>query len=114
LLLAVLATYFVWFWTHGGQTLPMKTWHIRLHAAGGGPVSTGRALARFVLCWLWFVPALAAIYVWGLSGGWAIAACLAVGVAAYAALTWLHPTRQYWHDVVCGTRLIDTRPSAGA
>lgn len=31
----VVGAYFVWFWTHGGQTLPMKTWRLRLVAADG-------------------------------------------------------------------------------
>ena len=35
-LVLVLAIYFVWFWSHGGQTVAMKTWHIRLTAADGG------------------------------------------------------------------------------
>jgi hypothetical protein len=32
-------------------------------------------------------------------------------VAGYSALALLHPQRQFWHDAVCGTRLIDTRPA---
>ena len=32
-----------------------------------------------------------------------------VGVIAYAMLTLLHPHRQFWHDALCGTRLIDER-----
>jgi hypothetical protein len=32
-------------------------------------------------------------------------------VAAYAALAWLRPDRQFWHDVVCGTRLITWKPA---
>ena len=55
----VVGLYFVWFWTHGGQTLPMKTWRLRVVAADGSPLSTGRAIARYVLAWLWFLPPLA-------------------------------------------------------
>ena len=29
-LFVVLGIYFVWFWSHGGQTVAMKTWHIRV------------------------------------------------------------------------------------
>src|SRR5262249_27754767 len=32
----VLAAYFVWFWTHSGQTLPMKTWRMRVVRAKDG------------------------------------------------------------------------------
>jgi uncharacterized RDD family membrane protein YckC len=61
-LFIVLAIYFVWFWSHGGQTVAMKAWHLRLVTDQGGPVSQPRALARFALSWLWFLPALLALY----------------------------------------------------
>ncbi len=42
----VLAAYFVWFWTHGGQTLPMKTWRLKVVDARGAPSSRpGRCCA---------------------------------------------------------------------
>jgi len=106
----VLAVYFVWFWSHGGQTVAMKTWHIRLAAADGQPVSQGRALARYVLSWIWFLPALAISHLCGLTGGLPLFVAVLAGVAIYAALAGLHPQRQYWHDAVCGTRLVDCRP----
>jgi hypothetical protein len=33
------------------------------------------------------------------------------GVLAYAALSRLSPEGQFWHDMVCGTRLVDVRPA---
>ena len=33
----VLGLYFSWFWSHGGQTVAMKTWHIRLLTRTAGP-----------------------------------------------------------------------------
>lgn len=48
-LLFVMGLYFVWFWTHGGQTLAMKTWRIRLVAMDGGAVRWKTALLRFLL-----------------------------------------------------------------
>ena len=48
-LFCVLAAYFVWFWTHGGQTLAMKTWRVRLVVIPRGDVSTVTAISRFVL-----------------------------------------------------------------
>lgn len=116
-LFVVLAIYFVWFWSHGGQTVAMKAWHIRLVGADGGPVSQPRALARYVLAWGWFVPALVALRLAGLSGPGASFGTIAVGVLTYAALARLRDDRQFWHDAVCGTRLVDSRPalpSAGA
>lgn len=109
-LLLVLAVYFCWFWTHGGQTVAMKAWHIRLVDRAGQPVTPGRALARFALAWLWFVPALLTAKLAGLHGG-ALFGLMLVGVGAYAALARLHPDRQFWHDAVCGTRLVDWRPT---
>lgn len=110
-LFVVLGIYFVWFWSRSGQTVAMKAWHIRLVDAAGRPVSQPRALVRFLLSWLWFLPALAAVHLAGLHSTGAIFGSLAAGVLAYAALTRLHPQRQFWHDVVCGTRLITWRPA---
>ncbi len=79
----VLGVYFVWFWSHGGQTLAMKTWKIRLVDAQGTPVTKPRALLRFLLCW----PS------WGLLG---------------AGLLWaiFDSDHQFLHDRLAGTRLI--------
>jgi uncharacterized RDD family membrane protein YckC len=110
-LFAVLGVYFSWFWSRGGQTVAMKAWHIRLVAADGAAVSRWRAWARYLLSWLWFLPATAAVYVAGLHGRGEVVTALLGGVLAYAALVWLRPDRQFWHDVVCGTRLIDCKPA---
>lgn len=109
-LFVVLAVYFVWFWTHGGQTVAMKTWRVRLVTVGGQAVGQGRALARYILCWLWFVPSLLAVDLAGLQGGLAIGVTLIAGVAAYAVASRLHPDRQFLHDALCGTRLVDATP----
>lgn len=109
-LFAVLGLYFVWFWTRSGQTLAMQTWQIKLVTRDGRPLTHARALARYLLAWLWFLPALAAVGLAGLQGGAITFGLLAAGVAAYAALTWLHPDRQYFHDAVCRTRLVGWTP----
>jgi uncharacterized RDD family membrane protein YckC len=108
-LVVVLGFYFAYFWTHGGQTVAMKTWHIRLVDVHGQPVTPARALARYALSWIWFLPALVAIWIAELHGGGPVTAALTAGVLGYALLARLHPQRQYWHDAACGTRLIDTR-----
>ncbi|HEX5684395.1 MAG TPA: RDD family protein [Ideonella sp.] len=108
-LFIVLGIYFTWFWSRGGQTVAMKAWHIKLLDAHGRPVSQARAAMRYLLCWLWFAPALLAAHLSGLKSGASIFGILFAGVAAYAALTRLNPQRQFWHDVVCGTRLVDAR-----
>jgi uncharacterized RDD family membrane protein YckC len=102
----VVGLYFVWFWTRSGQTLAMQTWQVRLVTREGAAVKRLRALCRYLLAWLWFVPGLATLYLTGLHGGWPAFGVLAAGVLAYAGLAWLHPDRQYWHDAVCRTRLV--------
>jgi uncharacterized RDD family membrane protein YckC len=109
-LFLVLGAYFVWFWSRGGQTLAMQTWHIRLVTREGAPVSPLRALARYLLAWLWFLPALLALSAAGLKGPLPAFTAILAGVLAYAALVRLHPDRQYWHDAACGTRLVDAPP----
>jgi uncharacterized RDD family membrane protein YckC len=58
-LFVVFGIYFVWFWSRG-QTLAMKTWHIRVTDLKGGALSQQRALWRYTLSWLWFLPPLLA------------------------------------------------------
>ena len=108
--LVVLAVYFSGFWSHGGQTVAMKAWHIRLVRADGGPVSLLRALMRYLLGWLWFLPAWATAHAAGFTSAWALTGMTIAGVLAFGCLSWLRPDRQFWHDVVCGTRLINWQP----
>ena len=111
-LFIVLATYFVWFWSHGGQTVAMRAWHLRLVTHAGLPVRQGRALLRYLASWLWFVPALATAWLAGLHSAAQIFGLMATGVIAYALLALLQPERQFWHDALCGTRLVTWRPAA--
>lgn len=107
----VLAIYFVTFWSRGGQTVAMRAWHVRLVSACGAAVTPARALARYLLAWLWFAPALLAARLAGLHSLGAIFTLLLAGVAAYALLAFLHPQRQFLHDALCGTRLVTWRPA---
>jgi uncharacterized RDD family membrane protein YckC len=108
----VLGAYFAGFWSRQGQTLAMKTWHIRLVRRDGERVSPWRALARYLLSWFWFVPALVYVEIQGLRGGGAVSLALMGGVLIYAGLSRVLPQRQFLHDLLCGTRLIDTREPA--
>jgi uncharacterized RDD family membrane protein YckC len=83
-ILVVVGAYFVAFWTRSGQTLPMKTWRIRLVRHDGAPVGTGRAIHRYLLA----VLGLAAL---GLGFLWAL----------------FDRERQFLHDRLAGTALID-------
>lgn len=109
-LYAVCAVYFVWFWTHGGQTVATKAWHIRVVDMHGRPVTPARALARFALSSVaWFLAAPSIAQFAGLPSG-GVVGVAAVWLLAYAAAARLNPGGQFWHDVVCGTRLVDARP----
>lgn len=109
----VLGSYFAYFWSHGGQTLPMKTWRITVVRADGAPLSGGRAIARYVASWLWFLPALAVAHGAGPRRPALVMVAIAAGMAAYVLLARLRADRQYLHDVLCGTRLIDLQPMSG-
>lgn len=85
-LLLVTGGYFTWFWTHGGQTLPMKTWRLRLVTQDGASLSYGLAWSRFVL-------AVAGGLLFGLGFFWAL----------------FDRERQFLHDRLLHTRLIAAR-----
>ena len=53
-LVTVSAVYFVWQWTRGGQTLAMRTWHLRLVDAAGGALTVRQALLRYVAAFAGF------------------------------------------------------------
>ena len=107
--LAAFGSYFVWFWSRRGQTLPMQTWHIRVVGPDGAPPRPARALARFAAACLWFAPAslLAALSGWT---RWQGLAAVGAGIVAWALLALLHPQRQFWHDAIAGTRLLAAQP----
>jgi uncharacterized RDD family membrane protein YckC len=103
-LFVVLGIYFTWLWSKG-QTLAMKTWHIRVESAQGQKLSQSQAFLRYLTSWLWVLPPLMwhwlaspplSTTLW-LLGGW---------VAFWALLARLHPQHQYWHDALAGTRLV--------
>jgi uncharacterized RDD family membrane protein YckC len=109
-LFLMLGVYFAWFW-HKGQTLSMKTWHLRLVDAQGQAVSQLRAFARYVLSWLWLLPPLAFISLSPIkySGG-TITGIVLLWVLLYALLSRLMPQRQFVHDVLAKTRLVSHKP----
>lgn len=78
-LLVVMGLYFTWFWTRG-QSLAMKTWHIRVVTVAGEPLKARQALMRFLLAALLF----------GLSQFWAL----------------VDSDRQFLHDRLNRTRLV--------
>jgi uncharacterized RDD family membrane protein YckC len=107
-LFVVFGIYFVWFWSKG-QTLAMKTWNIRLVDQNGNAVTQLRALKRYVLSWLWFLPPLLAVAPFNLPGGEVLVVLLG-WVLVWALLSRFHPQGQFWHDAWAGTCLITSPP----
>lgn len=61
-LLGVCFIFLGWFWTHGGQTLGMRAWRIRLELSNGKPLTWPLAAWRYVISlpfWL-FISSLSA------------------------------------------------------
>ena len=103
-----LALYFVWQWRRNGQTLAMKTWHIKLvSATGDEPITRKQALLRYALTYLWFIPALVVANAYGLGTTPTMWVMLA-WVVIWALSSRLNKNRQFWHDQWSGTRLIST------
>lgn len=100
--------YFGWFWAKG-QTLAMKTWHIRVVDRHGKALTQGRALWRYVLSWLWLLPPLAVAGLMQLSGQ-QLSVLLVGWVIVWALLSRFHAQRQFLHDALAGTRLVHFKP----
>lgn len=109
-LFVVFGIYFTVFWSHG-QTLAMKTWRLRMVDRNGRPPTQSRALARYLLGWVWFLPPLAATHAlpFKVSGG-EVVVLMTGWVAIWALLARFHPQQQFWHDAWAGTRIVDATP----
>lgn len=44
--------FYAWFWTHGGQTLGMRAWRLRVVRYDGGPISLWQALLRYLVAFV--------------------------------------------------------------
>lgn len=77
------AIFFIWFWTHGGQTLGMRAWRLKLLDAHGSPVAWRQAVLRVAAAWLSLL-ALGLGYLW----------------------IWFDRDGLAWHDRLSGTRLV--------
>lgn len=81
----LLMAYFIWCWLNGGQTLPMKTWRLRLISADGLPLRPLQAVLRYLIAW----PSIM---------------CLGLG------LLWVFfdKDRRFLHDRLAGTKIVST------
>jgi uncharacterized RDD family membrane protein YckC len=90
LLFATGALFFGGFWAHGGQTLGMRAWRLRLRRADGRPLSWPDALLRYALAWVAWLP-------------------LGAGVLWCA----IDSRRRAWHDTWTGTEVVVVPADAG-
>jgi len=75
--------FFGWFWTHGGQTLGMRAWRLKLLDDKGQPLTWRQSLIRVAGAYL---------------------SALALGLGYLWIL--LDPDRLSWHDRLSSTRLV--------
>ncbi|WP_028696652.1 RDD family protein [Pseudomonas cremoricolorata] len=83
ILLFALFGFFAKFWTHGGQTLGMQVWGVRVQNADGSAISLWQALLRFVV---------------------SIASWLCLGLGFFWAL--FDKRQRTWHDLYSDTQLV--------
>jgi uncharacterized RDD family membrane protein YckC len=102
-LFAVAGLYYLWSWTGGRRTLPMKTWRLRLVTVDGAVPGAGRALLRYGAAWIGPCAAVLAYTALAPSGHGRSALWLALVNYAWAMVD---PARQFLHDRIAGTRLI--------
>lgn len=80
--------FFVWFWIHGGQTLGMKVWRVRVVNPDGSSIKLRQAITRFftaILSWLPF----GAGFLWSLT----------------------NKSRLCWHDQLSSSILVKVIPA---
>ena len=75
--------FYRWFWTHGGQTLGMKTWKVQLVSADGHQINSRKAALRYS-------GAIISLAVFGLGFIWSI----------------FDKQKRTWHDMLSATRLV--------
>ncbi|WP_265944380.1 RDD family protein [Dechloromonas sp. A34] len=83
--LVLLMLYFLWFWLNGGQTLPMKTWKLKLANPDGSRPRPAQALLRYLAAW-------PSILLFGIGILWAL----------------VDKDKQFLHDRIAGTRIVSS------
>jgi uncharacterized RDD family membrane protein YckC len=79
----LLLAYFVWCWLNGGQTLPMKTWKLRIISSEGTALRPLQAVLRYLAAW-------PSILFFGIGIFWAL----------------IDKDKQFLHDRIAGTRIV--------
>lgn len=82
-LLVLSFVFYAWCWTHGGQTLGMRTWRFKVVGADGSALGWNTALVRFTVAIVSWIPL-------GLGYFWVL----------------FDAQSRSWHDIVSRTRLV--------
>lgn len=82
-LLLVMFAFFAYFWSHGGQTLGMRSWRLRVESLDGGRLGLGQCAVRFTTAWI---------------------SALALGLGYLWVL--LDSERRSWHDMASRSRVV--------
>lgn len=105
-LFVAIGAYFVLCWRRRGQTLPMKTWNIRLVDRDGNTPSTGRLILRYILAWPLVLAGAAVVWAGASATGWPSMDMFIVAAPfAIFIWSWFDPDGQFLHDRILGTRL---------
>ncbi|WP_432379463.1 RDD family protein [Duganella sp. P38] len=107
----VLGAYFIHQWTREGQTLAMRTWRLKLVTNHGLPLTPRVAALRYLLSWMWILPALIVALAADLHRWQALGAIL-IGIVAWSLTAFFDRDRQFLHDKLAGTRLVQLPPLA--
>lgn len=97
--------YFTYCWSHGGQTLPMKTLQMRLLCRDGRGLSWARSWLRYALAWSGLLAGASILAVDPSAKLLAFAAFLLVGLVMQLGAAF-GPTRQALHDRLLHTEII--------
>lgn len=76
-------SFYVWFWSHGGQTLGMKTWMLRLVSDNGNEITRKQAAIR----------AIVAVFSWSVFG---------LGFL----WSFVDAKNRTWHDILSASHLV--------
>ena len=114
-LFLALGVYFILCWRRRGQTLPMKTWNIKLVDRDGRTPALGRLILRYILVWPMILAAAGLVWLASRATGFSSTDMLIV-IAPFAAFawTWIDRDGQFLHDRLLGTRLVDVQPAIKA
>lgn len=105
----VLGAYFTYQWSRTGQTLAMKSWHLRVVGPGGKPPGARRAALRYLFAWHLVLPGA----LWTACCGTDGAVDAFVFALGFAGLFFIPPLidcqRRLLHDRLAATRVVQER-----